>query len=623
MRTAQTTTWVLVLAGLAGSLLAQQPAPTSGNSFGESVEVAVASVEVYVEDKNGLPVTGLVEADFELFENGEPVPLTNFYAVSDGRRVLDEQTGVEASGEETGDRLPSSLVVYIDNANLSAFHRNRALVKVEEFLRERLKRGDRAMLVSYGGAVNLELALTDSMSDLTRTLDRQAAMTLVDLGPDARRRQGLDELLSLHFALAGGAGTEIEGTEAADAGSGGQGAASANLGDSGFGDKPCEQQLGEAARSYARVAYENVKRSVEALEQFTHTLSGLPGRKALLYVSDGLPMIPGEEAFELLSQLCGGRGVTSGIRQGVFDTTTMSLSGLDKLNSASLALEGLSFNASSLYRSLTNSANANQVTFFTLEAAGPRHGSSASAESRTMLESLQSVDTVARQNLQNSLFTMADETGGRAVLNAADLGPGLEAIASDLDTYYSLGYRPEARADRAHALEVKVRRPGARVRYRKSFTAKDSQTLFADRTLGTLMYGVEDNPLGLVLEVGNAVRLDDQLHSVPVRLRIPLGKLVLLPRDGKHHGRLTVQVAARDRQGRLAPVRSAEIPLAIPDDRLAEARTKFYLYEVKMLMRQGDHTVAVGLRDEMAQQGSFVLAPVPVGEEKSEAAARP
>ena len=32
----------------------------------------------------------------------------------------------------------------------------------------------------------------------------------------------------------------------------------------------------------------------------TDALAGLPGRKALLYVSDGLPMVPGEDLFHAL-----------------------------------------------------------------------------------------------------------------------------------------------------------------------------------------------------------------------------------------------------------------------------------------------------------------------------------
>ncbi len=367
------------------SLAAQPAREATTESFVDTIEVSVANVEVYVEDRKGEPIRGLGPQDFELSMDGESVPLSNFHEVDGGRRMLSEATGVD--GEPEPERVSSSLIVYIDNANLSAFRRNRSLFKVRDFLRQRLERGDRAMVVAFGGALVVEQALTRSIDELTLALARVAEMSPVDEGPDARRRKAMESLVSLHLILAGAGG--------------------------GLGDDP------------------------------------------------------------------------------------------------------------------------------------------------SMIESLPAVQRVAVQNLQDSLFQMADETGGRAVLNAGDLGPGLASVAGDLDTFYSLGYRFELQGERAHAIKVKVNRPGARV-------------------------------------------------------RIPMGKLVFLPSEGRHIGRLTVQVAARDRKGRLAPVRAVEVPLSIAADRIAEARGKVYIYEIKMLMREGDHSVAVGVSDEIGQQSSFVLAEVPV-----------
>ena len=53
-----------------------------------------------------------------------------------------------------------------------------------------------------------------------------------------------------------------------------------------------------------------------------NSLSGLPGRKALLHVSDGISVTPGEELFQALFELCGGGGVTSGLSGNVTGGTT-------------------------------------------------------------------------------------------------------------------------------------------------------------------------------------------------------------------------------------------------------------------------------------------------------------
>src|ERR1044072_3261561 len=47
----------------------------------EVIEVRVANVDVVVLDRAGKPITGLTKDDFQLFENGKPQPLTNFYEI--------------------------------------------------------------------------------------------------------------------------------------------------------------------------------------------------------------------------------------------------------------------------------------------------------------------------------------------------------------------------------------------------------------------------------------------------------------------------------------------------------------------------------------------------------------
>ena len=59
------------------------PAETAApqEEFFESIEVNLVNVEVYVTDKKGNRIPGLGKDDFQLFEDGKPVQITNFYAV--------------------------------------------------------------------------------------------------------------------------------------------------------------------------------------------------------------------------------------------------------------------------------------------------------------------------------------------------------------------------------------------------------------------------------------------------------------------------------------------------------------------------------------------------------------
>jgi VWFA-related protein len=450
---------------------------------------------------------------------------------------------------------------------------------------------------------------TTSPRQVTAAIDRLKVMSIVDAGPEVRQRRMLEGIVATQVSMAGEATTTTVGAEVGDAGAGG-GRGVAPGGNQDLGDRPCEPQLGDLARAYARATYDDLHRTLEALGTFTDSLAGLPGKKGLLYLSDGLPLVPGQEAFELLLQMCGGGAAGAGVAGAVADA---ALLGPEALNVQALQLEAASFSAEKLFRRLTERANANRVTFFTLEATGPRPPSSSLAETESRYLTFQSVDAMQQANFQDSLHVMASETGGQAVLNAGDLGSALESVAADLDSFYSLGYRVAGGpGERARRLEVKVRRPGVEVRYRRSLQPKLPAQHLADLTLGSLLFGVEDNPLAVALEVGEPLALDGTLFSVPIRLSIPIGKLTLVSQGGSHVGRLSIQVGARDRQGKLAPVRAAAIPISIPDAHLAEARGKLFLYEVKMLMRAGDHAVAVGLRDEIGAVASLLRAEVPV-----------
>src|SRR5207244_9008087 len=47
-------------------------------AIGESIEVSIVNVDVFVTTKDGQRVHGLTQNDFEIFENGVRQPITNF-----------------------------------------------------------------------------------------------------------------------------------------------------------------------------------------------------------------------------------------------------------------------------------------------------------------------------------------------------------------------------------------------------------------------------------------------------------------------------------------------------------------------------------------------------------------
>jgi VWFA-related protein len=80
------------------------------------------------------------------------------------------------------------------------------------------------------------------------------------------------------------------------------------------------------------------------------------------------------------------------------------------------------------------------------------------------------------RDTQEGLAYLAEQTGGFAVLNTNDLPRGLGRITDDVRSYYVIGYVPaegtfarKGQKPRLHKISIDVRRPGLRVKTRKEF----------------------------------------------------------------------------------------------------------------------------------------------------------
>ena len=74
---------------------------------------------------------------------------------------------------------------------------------------------------------------------------------------------------------------------------------------------------------------------------------------------------------------------------------------------------------------------------------------------------------------QETLTTLAGDTGGKAFLDSNDLGQVFERVKKDTSAYYVLGYKSSnpRRDGRYRRIEVKVNRPGLNIEYRKGYYA--------------------------------------------------------------------------------------------------------------------------------------------------------
>jgi VWFA-related protein len=80
---------------------------------------------------------------------------------------------------------------------------------------------------------------------------------------------------------------------------------------------------------------------------------------------------------------------------------------------------------------------------------------------------------------RGTLYQLAAETGGRAIVNTNNFAGGLERLSVDNTAYYILGYTPTRTEDdgKYHKITVKVKRSGTRVLARQGYFAPSAKEL--------------------------------------------------------------------------------------------------------------------------------------------------
>jgi VWFA-related protein len=138
---------------------------------------------------------------------------------------------------------------------------------------------------------------------------------------------------------------------------------------------------------------------------------------------------------------------------------------------------------------LTDLANRASVVIHTVDPRGLVPGGLSASDSMPNPTPEQAATVVRQRQLaldtsQASLAYLADRTGGLAVMNDNHVSAGVARIVAGSRSYYLLGYEPEratfaGERPRFHKLEVRVKRPGLKVRSRKGFFGVSDEAIAA------------------------------------------------------------------------------------------------------------------------------------------------
>jgi VWFA-related protein len=517
----------------------------------ENIDVRLIDVDVIVTDRRGNFVSGLTKDDFEIRENGVPKTITNFYEVAGtAMRTL---TAGEVGGQVAPDPakpavIPEDqkrrIIFYIDNLSLAPFNRNRVFQDMKNFIRKTMRPGDEAMVATYNRSMKVRVPFTRDAGQVESILDsiaRESGMGVANRSERRTTEERIRDASSYQDAIA-------------------------------------------TARTYASSVEHDLRQSASSINALMATLAGVEGKKILVLTSEGFPIQPGREMFQFIEEIGREKGWA---------------------NVGSTMLEGMHYDGSSLIQSIAKTANANDITLYTIHAAGLTGGNENSAENMRPTPAL--VSHAAITNTTESMQLMAEMTGGVSSTNTNNFELAFDKIQRDLDAYYSLGYRAGTeRVDRQRYLQVKVKNKDYRVRARQTFVEKSVYAEMSDRTVANLLYRVKDNDLGIIARIGQPVPADDGLFRVAVDIQIPMPSLTMLPQgDQLFAGGFDVYVVVGNKDNDMSEVARKSHQIRISPADMERIKNKFYTYTIELLVERGLNRISLGVVDQISNTSGF------------------
>ena len=540
-----------------------------GLTFVDEIALTIANLVVYVTDKKGRAVTTLTKDDFEIYQDGDPKQISNFklYTSEIVRSELGVTTGLDIpdptpipDGPAAGGPQPVHLVLYIDNQNLDPLDRNRVLSQTRDFVRTSLHPPAQMMVVAYQRSFEVLQDFTSDPSQVLKAMRLVRTYTGGRTERDSSRKDIVDRIQRLRSERRAGSSRSSMGDPSND------------------GEW---NQIYNLIDNYAKESVNDLQFTLDSLRQIITSLTGLPGKKGIIYVSNGLPMIPGMELFYEASK-------------GMNDSTILS--------------RMFEFDRTRIYRQLAATANAQDVTLYTIDASGLSLHGMGSAEYATASDPMMS--SMGRNNYTDSLRFLADETGGIAIYNTNDIAPRLELVTQDMFTYYSIGYPLQASGqDKVHRVKVKLRDDPAfsdfEIRYRPRFVEKSLETRVQDRVVSSLVFEIDENPMGLEVEAGAPAAATEDRWLLPTHLSFPLNSVALLPEGDDFVARIVLFIAARDTDGKRSDLVRQNHEIRVPAARYEEARGELFGIDTQLLMEAGRYRIAIALLDPLTRQVSY------------------
>lgn len=517
----------------------------------ESIEVRVVTVDVVVTDKSGKPVTGLTADDFEVLEEGKRQKITHFSEVRADAGVQTTQTGATTTTSTTVEARPRRFLLFVDNHSLHPTVRAEVVESLGQFVDKHLGPRDEASVVSWNRALKIITPFTSDKALLhagIKTVDTIGSVNSVTT-PLVRVQQRC--------------------MRAVDAVRSGR-----------MGPRAAYDECILAAREHTEEVELTSRQLMGAINVTLNTLTGFEGKRVLVLAGAQLPVKPGLETYQWVNQLF------MPLMRG-FDAAIDQPDDVGKVQN--LAIE-----------TLAKSANAHGVTLYLIAAALPGEPNTVATMSAT---SDAGADFLQRQNTATAYNTLADLTGGISVTRNSKLDLVLDAIVRDLDSYYSLGYRPAEAFGKDRTIAVKTKEKSYTVRSRKTWSPKSSDDNFGDRVIANVFTPAPKSDFEVRLKTEKPRKQGDNF-VVPIEVTFPPA-LTLLPDAEGLSGGFTFSVAVGNPLGGLSTVFRQPEGITIKREELTGFRQTPITYTASLTIKKGESLISVGILDQVGRTAGF------------------
>jgi len=314
----------------------------------------------------------------------------------------------------------------------------------------------------------------------------------------------------------------------------------------------------------------NTDRKLSALESAARMLASLPEKKALVYFSSGV----GQTGVENQSQLHA--TINAAIRSNV------SFYPIDA-------------------RGLVASAPGGNASQGSARGSGMYSGN-AQRQARASFNSQ-----------QETLYTLAGDTGGKALLDNNDLAQGIRQAQESMSSYYILGYYSTNSAPDGKYRRVKVQTGAhlkAKLDYRsgyfapkefKQFNASDKERQLEE----ALLLGDPVTDLSLAIEL-NYFRLARDRYFVPMAVKIPGSEIELARKGGRESAVLDFIGEVRDSNHRIAGTVRDNIEVKLKGENAGQLEKRNIQYDAGFTLPPGQYTLKFLCREnETGKMGTF------------------